>query len=227
MVCKELILELRTNKRKYTIYASLGVILLFLLSSVIYLLVIVSHLNSIIDVNSLGRNNIDKVHSLTDELTPTFSGLVTGDTIKPTVSKQQDIRADFYYNLTQTETMLINHINHIKKEFSENITKIKDEQTKTKRGVNLNISKMLFELKLFINTTKVNLDNLEINVYKNFTKVQHLMHLNRKQDKKELVSLINKISNFTIKNISYLKERISDTKTTLKHIPRSSATIPP
>ena len=52
MDCKELTLELRTNKLKYATYTSLGGVLLFLLSSVIYLLVIVSHLNSIIDATN-------------------------------------------------------------------------------------------------------------------------------------------------------------------------------
>ena len=223
MDCKELTLELRTNKLKYATYTSLGGVLLFLLSSVIYLLVIVSHLNSIIDATNsrhLNDTNSANPYYLNGNL-ESSSGLVTGSAIKAIVPNQQNMQADFYYNLTRTETMLIKHIENIKKELGNNITnmknehsKMKDEHTKIEGEIYLNISNTLVNFKMFSNNTK---QYLEREIYKNLTKLQNIVHANKKQHQQDLDAIVDSINMLIMKNISYLKNYIIDTKQTLKN----------
>lgn len=216
MVCKELILELRTNKLKYATYTSLGGVLLFLLSSVIYLLIVVSNLNSIID-----RNSFKQINQTSNDGLTTSSGLIPENIIQAMVPNQQNMQADFYYNLTRTETMLIKHIEHINKELSNNITKMKhehskmkDEHKKIEGEIYLNISNTLINFKMFSNTTK---QYLEREIYKNLTKLENIVYANKKQHQQDLDAIVDSINMLIMKNISSLKNYITDTKQTLKN----------
>lgn len=202
MNCKELALELRSNQLKYSAYASLGGVILFLLSSVIYLLIVVSQLNSFIDINTrVQLNNTDNPYNFNNDLL-IKSGLTTGDKTKTIVP---DMRSEFHYNLTLTKMILTQHIEDIKSDFIKNNTKIRYEMNVFKH----NISKMMLELKLLSNTNK---QLLEREIYKNITKMQNMINLNRTIDKKYMVQVVDNMNKFLVKNITHLNTYITDTK---------------
>jgi hypothetical protein len=134
--------------------------------------VTVSHLNSIIDVN---------------KSVPNSSELFTGEVIKPVVLDRQEIP------FAQTKSMLINRTNNIKKELSENITK------------------MLLTLKLFTNTT---INILEKELYQNLTKIRGLIYLNRRQNSMEMKS------NFTdiVSSINILEKKLYQNLTKIRDL---------
>ena len=209
MVCKELVLELRTNKLKYISYSSLSIILLLLISSVIYLLVTVSHLNSIIDVNTS---------------VPNSSELFAGEVIKPVVLDRQEIP------FAQTKSMLINHTNNIKKELSEKISKmlltlklftnttinILEKElyhnfTKIRGMIHLNRKQDRTEMRSNFTEIVSSINILEKKLYQNLTKIRDLTHLNRKQDRMEMMNNFTEI--VSTRNI--LKNNIMELQTQL------------
>ena len=202
MTCKELALEIRSNKVKYSVYASLGGVILFLLSSVVYLLIVVSQLNSIIYTTTrIQLNNTDNPYNFNNDLL-IKSGLTTGDKTKSIIP---DMRSELHYNLTRTNIILSQHIEDIKSEFVKNNSKNRYEINELKH----NISKMLTELTLLSNMNK---QHLERAVYINLTKMQNMIYVNRTLDKNKMNEAVDQINKFIVKNVTNLNRYITYTK---------------